>query len=902
MKYSSIPSLIDSVNADAPSEAQPLDLSSSSAIEPCSNFNVQLIDASQNLPDMYMSGTDGKESETSPLLMNEAEEKRNLEEEPRDLVHISMANLRELEVENHGYTNKSDMSTDGSLPVADSVSSKPVAEPTSDMPSFGGAGPALAVRPVGLGSSMSLEHAPRAVQRSSGRSMSLYSMGREDSDPLNDTSEGNQETHEKLKGIRIKFLRLVHRLGQPPHNTVVAQVLYRLGLAEQLRGGQGNRHSRSFGLDRASMEAEEQEAMGHDDLEFECTLLLLGKSGVGKSATINSLFDEVKVDTDAFNPATKSVNVVTGTVYGIKLRIIDTPGLSNSFVDQRHNRRVLATVKRMIKKTSPDIVLYFERMDVQLRDFSDLPLLQAITDTFGAAVWFNALIVFTHAACAPPDGTNGSPVNYDLFVSHQSHVLQQSIRQVAGDIRLMNPVSLVENHIACRTNRSGQKVLPNGHVWKSQLLLLCFSSKILAEANAHLKLQDSVSANSLGIRSRVPPLPYLLSSLLQSRAQLRLPDEQGVEDGDSDVELEDDESDSDGEEDYDDLPPFRRLTREELKLLDKEQQRLYFEELEDRERLFMKKLIKEEKERRKQRKRMSMLSKESGKPVGNQNDEENADATVPVAMPDMVLPPSFDSDNPTYRYRYLDSPSQWLVRPVLETHGWDHDNGYDGVNAERTFVLFEKIPASISGQASKDKKEANLQMECAASFKSGFDNTTLAGLEIQSIGRDLAYTVRSETRFSNFKRNKTTCGLAVTKLGDTVVAGMKIEDRLMISKRLKVLVNGGALTGRGDTAYGGSLEASVRGKDYYVNHSLSSLGLSIMNWHGDLAVGGNLQIQVQMGKILYTCRANLNNKGAGQINIRANSSDQVNMVLIGLIPFIRTFINNVILNANETSS
>jgi hypothetical protein len=62
-------------------------------------------------------------------------------------------------------------------------------------------------------------------------------------------------------------------------------------------------------------------------------------------------------------------------------------------------------------------------------------------------------------------------------MAQRSQIVQHSIRQAAGDMRLMNPISLMENHLLCRKNRAGQSVLPNEQVWKPQLLLLCFSSK-----------------------------------------------------------------------------------------------------------------------------------------------------------------------------------------------------------------------------------------------------------------------------------------------------------------------------------------------------------------------------------------------------------------------------------------
>ena len=80
---------------------------------------------------------------------------------------------------------------------------------------------------------------------------------------------------------------------------------------------------------------------------------------------------------------------------------------------------------------------------------------------------------------------------------------------------------------------------------------------------------------------------------------------------------------------------------------------------------------------------------------------------MPVPMPDMPMPPSFDSDNPIYRYRCLDTENQWVVRPIMNPNGWDRDCGYDGLNAEKMFVISNSFPVSISGQINKDKQEAN---------------------------------------------------------------------------------------------------------------------------------------------------------------------------------------------------
>ncbi|KAE8655614.1 TOC120 protein [Hibiscus syriacus] len=520
--------------------------------------------------------------------------------------------------------------------------------------------PGTSSHPAGLGRAVPLlEPAPRMAQQPRANGSDSRARSQQVEDPGNVEAEDSDETREKLQLIRVKFLRLANRLGQTPHNVVVAQVLYRLGLAEQLRGRNGGRVG-AFSFDRASSMAEQLEAAGNEPLDFSCTIMVLGKTGVGKSATINSIFDEVKFGTDAFQTGTKKVQDVVGTVHGIKVRVIDTPGLLPSWSDQCQNEKILRSVRSFIKKTPPDIVLYLDRLDMQTRDFGDMPLLRTITEIFGPSIWFNAIVVLTHAASAPPDGPNGTASSYDMFVTQRSHVVQQAIRQAAGDMRLMNPVSLVENHSACRTNRAGQRVLPNGQVWKPHLLLLSFASKILAEANSLLKLQDTPPRKPFATRTRAPPLPFLLSSLLQSRPQVKLPEEQYGEDDGLDDDL-DEYSDSEEEPEYDELPPFKRLTKGQIAKLSKAQKKAYFDELEYREKLFMKKQLKEEKKRRKMMKKMAAAAKDLPSEYGENAEEENSGASsVPVPMPDLALPASFDSDNPTHRYRSLDSSNHGL--------------------------------------------------------------------------------------------------------------------------------------------------------------------------------------------------------------------------------------------------
>nr|GFA42858.1 AIG1-like protein [Tanacetum cinerariifolium] len=198
-------------------------------------------------------------------------------------------------------------------------------------------------RPQGLGPALqAMRAAPRPPRSSMFNGSAL---------PVTETdpnlTEEERKKLEKLQAIRVKFLRLIQRLGLSTDESVAAQVLYRLALVGGRQTGQ------AFSLDAAKQKAAELEAEGSDDLDFGLNILVIGKAGVGKSATINSIFGEDKTSISAFQPATGSVKEISGMVGGVPIRVFDTPGLKSSIMEQGYNRSVLASAKKFTKKNPP---------------------------------------------------------------------------------------------------------------------------------------------------------------------------------------------------------------------------------------------------------------------------------------------------------------------------------------------------------------------------------------------------------------------------------------------------------------------------------------------------------------------------------------------------------------------
>lgn len=688
----------------------------------------------------------------------------------------------------------------------------------------------------------------------------------------------------KIEMLQIKFLRLLRRLGRSPDDLMVAKVLYRIHLATLIRAGESDLKRVNLSSDKAKEIAIEQETSGVPELDFSFSILVLGKTGVGKSSTINSILNQAKAKTNAFQPSTDRVQEVVGTVNGIKISFIDTPGLlPPSPSTAGRNRKILHKIKKRIGRSPPDMVLYLERLDLLNVGYSDFPLLKLITEVFGSGIWFNTMLVMTHSSSPLPEGPNGYPVTYESYCTQCTEIVQHYIHQAVTDSTLRNPVLFVENHPQCRTNISGDKILPNGQIWKSQFLLSCLCTKILGDVNKLLDFQDRIE---LGIsnNNRIPSLPHLLSSFL--RHHISNPNgAEGEIDTISFSDMEDEE-----EEEYDQLPPIRILTKSQFKKLTKSQKNDYLDELDYRETLYLKKQLKEQLRAQKE-KNHSDNGNLAGEGSSSNNEEPPPE---PVLLPDMAIPPSFDSGNPSHRYRCLVTSDKWLARPVLDPHGWDHDVGFDGINLESASKVSKNLYASVTGQISKDKQDLNIQSECCAAFVDPRGPTYSAALDVQSSGKELIYTLHGNTKARLLERNTAECGVSLMSIGKHYYAGAKLEDSFLVGKRLKFVVNGGRMGGREQVAYGGSLQATVRGRDYPVRNDKVSLTMTLLSMNKETVLGGGIESDFRLGRgTNMSINANINNRNMGQLTIKTSSSEHLEIALIAAASILRVLFRRI---------
>ncbi|XP_052729173.1 translocase of chloroplast 34 isoform X1 [Vigna angularis] len=207
------------------------------------------------------------------------------------------------------------------------------------------------------------------------------------------------------------------------------------------------------------------------------TILVMGKGGVGKSSTVNSIIGERVVSISPFQSEGPRPVMVSRSRAGFTLNIIDTPGLiEGGYI----NDMALDIIKRFLLNKTIDVLLYVDRLDVYRVDNLDKLVAKAITDSFGKGIWNKAIVALTHAQFSPPDG-----LPYDDFFSQRSEALLKVLRsgarikKEAFQVPLWifleckaasMPVVLVENSGRCNKNDSDEKVLPNGTAWIPHLV------------------------------------------------------------------------------------------------------------------------------------------------------------------------------------------------------------------------------------------------------------------------------------------------------------------------------------------------------------------------------------------------------------------------------------------------
>ncbi|KAF2318117.1 hypothetical protein GH714_041464 [Hevea brasiliensis] len=270
----------------------------------------------------------------------------------------------------------------------------------------------------------------------------------------------------------------------------------------------------------------------------------------------------------------------------------------------------------------------------------------------------------------------------------------------------------------------------------------------------------------------------------------------------------------------------------------------------------------------------------------NNYDDQQQPPPEAVLLPDMAVPPTFDSDCPGHRYRCAATSDRWLVKLFLILK--------DGIMMK---IILEEF-RSLFGANLAEKAKGN---QHGGNEEAGTSMATLGGRGILPVPRENITTVIPNTaafssnsvafqgtaapsspysvelqslldEYHGIFEDPKGCHLSeVTTIQfpwylQHYLSISGLIDTILIGKRLKFVMNAGQMRGSGEVAYGGTFEATLRGQDYPVRNDIIRLSMTALYSKKEMVLGGGFHSDFRpIRGMRVAVNANLNSQKMGKL-------------------------------------
>ena len=188
------------------------------------------------------------------------------------------------------------------------------------------------------------------------------------------------------------------------------------------------------------------------DKERRLSFLLTGRTGVGKSSTVNSLVGKEVAPVGDYEATTMSVETYNSDIDGIKFTVIDTPGLCDDIEEAENDEKYLGLIKSKVKTF--DCLWFVTRLDETRVSSDEKRGIKLISEALGSDVWKHAIIIFTFAGKVE---LAKFPEAYGKRTELiRNEIAKHTTNKIASDI----PSVAVDN---------GSKTIPDGSEWLGDL-------------------------------------------------------------------------------------------------------------------------------------------------------------------------------------------------------------------------------------------------------------------------------------------------------------------------------------------------------------------------------------------------------------------------------------------------
>ena len=201
--------------------------------------------------------------------------------------------------------------------------------------------------------------------------------------------------------------------------------------------------------------------------EAKFSLLITGKTGVGKSSLVNALVG-AKVAKEGHKKVAGTPEVASYMVTKekVNIRIWDSPGLEDG---TGNDEKFLAEIESKITEKL-DLVIFCLKMDDTRLNNNDTRTLKKLTETFGKNLWKNAVIALTFANKVEHPAWEDKKAYFLHDLSTWREVIQNFLREkLKLDPELVQSLPLVPTGYHRKP-----AVLPSGTKWLPRFWTACY--------------------------------------------------------------------------------------------------------------------------------------------------------------------------------------------------------------------------------------------------------------------------------------------------------------------------------------------------------------------------------------------------------------------------------------------